>query len=242
MSHSNGNLYIDCTNGISGDMLCQGLTALSGDKTFVEEQQQLISDGLHHEAHHDHDHDAAAGATHVHGSAGSDAHAHPYTHRSYQSLIGLIDGSRLDDGVKAMTKKIYQILATAEAEVHGETLETVHFHEVGRPQAIINMVGIAAAFQTIHPAQVYCGQVIDGCGTVQCAHGEIPVPVPAVRALMNRSTLEYGTCDKSMEMVTPTGLAALLAMEPKTIHDHPEPDRILDTATAKWGLKIVLFS
>ena len=244
MSAPRINLYIDCTHGISGDMLCQGLTALCGDKTFVEEQQQLISDALRHETQHQHHHahgyDAAGSHVHGHDDAGSHTHHHAYTHRSYQSLIGLVAESQLDDGVKAMTKKIYQILATAEAEVHGETLETVHFHEVGRPQAIINMVGIAAAFQAIRPAKVTCSNVIDGCGTVQCAHGEIPVPVPAVRALMNRSSLVYGQCEKTMEMVTPTGLAALLAMDPETTQTKPEPERILETAHAEgvrqaWG-------
>jgi len=231
MTNSKVNLYMDCTNGISGDMLCQCLTALSGNRAFVEEQQQLISDGLHHESeHHQHHHD--------HGNE----HTHAYSHRSFQSLLSLIDNSPLDDGVKAMTKKIYEILGTAEAEVHGETLLTVHFHEVGRPQAIINMVGIAAAFVTINPGQVYCGKVIDGCGTVQCAHGEIPVPVPAVCALMNRSTLSYGQCEKTMEMVTPTGLAALLAMDPVTTHSQPDPAKILDTAQGLYGLKIVSFS
>jgi pyridinium-3,5-bisthiocarboxylic acid mononucleotide nickel chelatase len=67
----------------------------------------------------------------------------------------LLSDCQLDDDVKAMTLKIYTILAAAEAEVHGETLETVHFHEVGRPQAIINMVGIAAALtQSIHPRYI----------------------------------------------------------------------------------------
>lgn len=196
------NLYIDCTNGISGDMLCRCLTELCDNPSVVEEQQQLMSDELHHEVQHQ------AGHAHGHGDA------QEYTHRSFQSIQRLLADCLLDDDVKAMTLKIYTILATAEAEVHGETLETVHFHEVGRPQAIINMVGIAAALTAINPVKVYCSKVMDGMGTVLCAHGEISIPVPAVRALMKYSELEYGTKEVEMEMVTPTGLAALLAMAP----------------------------
>jgi uncharacterized protein (DUF111 family) len=209
------NLYIDCTNGVSGDMLCQGLIALCANQSFVEEQQQLISDELHHEQHH-------------HAEP-----AHGHTHRSFQSLLGLLSDCQLHDEVKTLTLKIYTILAAAEAQVHGETLQTVHFHEVGRPQAIINMVGIAAALTTINPGKVYCSTVMDGIGTVNCAHGEITVPVPAVRALMRTSNLPFGTKEVEMEMVTPTGLAALLALEPQYMNAQPNVEHIIQTSEAK---------
>jgi hypothetical protein len=149
----------------------------------------------------------------------------------------LLSDCQIDNEVKALTLKIYTILAAAEAEVHGETLETVHFHEVGRPQAILNMVGIAAALTAIDPEKVYCSKVIDGIGTVQCAHGEISVPVPAVRALMNTSTLPFGTEEIEMEMVTPTGLAALLAMEPAYIALEPGKVEVIREAMAKGTKK-----
>ncbi len=209
------NLYIDCTNGVSGDMLCQCLTNLCDKDFFVKQQQQLVSDELHHEELHQAGHEH--GHTHEHYLGHAHAPLEPYTNRSFQSILTLLSDSQLDHDVKDMTLKIYSILAAAEAKVHGETLETVHFHEVGRPQAILNMVGIAAAYTTINPGQVYCSKVIDGIGKVHCAHGEISVPVPAVRALMNTSDLIFGTKEIEMEMVTPTGLAALLAMEPKRL-------------------------
>jgi len=233
------NLYIDCTSGVSGDMLCQCLTDLCDNGSFVEEQQQLVSDELHHEAQHQADN--AHGQNHEHADGHTHSHDHqhpqPYTHRSFQSLLGLLSDCQLNDDVKAMTLKIYTILAAAEAQVHGETLETVHFHEVGRPQAIINMVGIAAALSALKPKQVFCSKIIDGIGTVKCAHGEISVPVPAVRALMDTSNLPFGNEEVKMEMVTPTGLAALLAMEPQYMAGRPEPDCILKTAKtrgARW--------
>jgi pyridinium-3,5-bisthiocarboxylic acid mononucleotide nickel chelatase len=254
---SNGNIYIDCTNGVSGDMLCRCLTDLCGNGSFVEEQQQLISDELHHEelhqtshelhheelhqASHDHSHDHSEAHTHGHDHSHdhSEAHNHnhphprPYTNRSFQSLLGLLADCRLNEDVKAMTLKIYTILAIAEAQVHEETLETVHFHEVGRPQAVINMVGIAAALTAINPRKVYCSKVIDGIGTVKCAHGEISVPVPAVKAMMNTSNLTFGTTELEMEMVTPTGLAALLAMEPQYMPTGPNPEQIIQAAKAR---------
>ncbi len=223
------NLYIDCTNGVSGDMLCHCLTTLCDNPAYVEGQQQMVRDELHHEEQHRHDHTH----NHEHSLHHDHAHPHPYTHRSFQSILTLLSDCQIDNEVKALTLKIYTILAAAEAEVHGETLETVHFHEVGRPQAILNMVGIAAALTAIDPAKVYCSKIIDGIGTVQCAHGEISVPVPAVRALMNTSTLPFGTEEIETEMVTPTGLAALLAMEPLYMDNQPLEKQLLKTAVAK---------
>ena len=238
------NLYIDCTSGISGDMLCKCLVSLCGDGSFVEEQQNWVSDELlqeQQEHHHEHQHGDA-----------DKHHTHAYSHRSFQSILTMLSGCGLDENVKAMVLKTYTILAIAEAEVHGETLETVHFHEVGRPQAIINMVGIAAALVAMNPDKVFCSEIIDGTGTVQCAHGEILVPVPAVLALMKGSNLRFSTEDVRMEMVTPTGLAALLAMEPLYMEAHPEARTIVEAAGATGdrkdpdnglhrGLKITLF-
>jgi pyridinium-3,5-bisthiocarboxylic acid mononucleotide nickel chelatase len=240
------NLYLDCTNGVSGDRLSQCLKDLCNDKSFVEAQQQLVTEELHLEqlhTHNNHNHDGSEVEAHT--------HSHAYSHRSFQSLLTMLSGCELDDDVKAMTLKIYTILAIAEAEVHGETLETVHFHEVGRPQAIVNMVGIAAALVAINPDNVYCSKIFDGVGTVLCAHGEIPIPVPAVRAMMGKSKLNYGTKDVRMEMVTPTGLAALLAMEPIMIDASPALDLITETTEAfgernalnegMTGLKAIIF-
>jgi hypothetical protein len=217
-------------------MLCQCLTNLCENPAYVEEQQQRVSDELLHEAQHQHEHTHSHDPLHhqhEHTHSNDPSHHHLYTNRSFQSILTLLSDCQLNDEVKAMTLKIYTILAIAEAEVHGETLETVHFHEVGRPQAILNMVGIAAALTTIAPAKVYCSKVIDGIGTVHCAHGEISIPVPAVRAMMNTSNLPFGTQEIKMEMVTPTGLAALLAMEPDYMVNQPEKTQLLTTAVAK---------
>lgn len=237
------NLYIDCTNGISGDMFCRCLTELCGDIAFVESQQKLISDELHHEEQHKHSHDHGHSHDHDHDHSQDHSHDHdnshgnnlpkPYTDRSFQSILSLLSQSGLDDKVKNMAQKIYTVLAKAEAHVHGETLETVHFHEVGRPQAIINMVGIAAAYVATNPEHVYCSTIMDGTGTVLCAHGEISVPVPAVSALMETSDLSFATKNVEMEMVTPTGLASLLAMEPIYMEFHAKEVQIIRTAQAK---------
>jgi hypothetical protein len=240
----NVNLYIDCTNGISGDMLCRSLTELSDDASFVQSQQDIIREALHqaehtHAHHHTHVEDHGRTEDNGHNHDGGHGQPHGYTHRSYRELQQILEGSSLDSGVKEVAQKIYAGLAVAEAQVHGETLDTVHFHEVGRPQAIVNMVGVAAGFTAIGPEQVYCSEVLDGIGTVLCAHGEIPVPVPAVRALMDASDLQYGTTGLNMEMVTPTGLAALLALDPTYLENPPAHSCVVKTVTASGDRSIL---
>ncbi len=132
-------IYIDCTHGVSGDMLCRGLTSLCGDSDYVEGQQASIF-------------------------SRDDKPAHGHHHRSFREIEALIGESQLEDPVKAIVLNIYTALAKAEAEVHKETLDTVHFHEVGRNQAIENMVGIAAAIHKLDPEYVFCSTIHDGVG------------------------------------------------------------------------------
>lgn len=208
------SLYIDCTNGVSGDMLCKGLTELCGDRAFVENQQRLVFSNEHEHSHEHSGHD----------------------HRSFVAIRDLLQNSLLDEQVKQTAINIYTALAEGEAEVHGETLDTVHFHEVGRPQAILNMVGIAAAANRLNPDQIYCSPIHDGTGTVQCSHGEIPVPVPAVKAMMKNCILKFVSEDVDMEMVTPTGLAALIGLGAKPI-DRLEPQWNVVKSTISKGTR-----
>ena len=196
-------LYIDCTNGVSGDMVLRALCDLAGteggDATLVTV----------HEHHHEHEHE------HEHGH-----HHHDHGHgRSYADVRTLIDSQEQYTAKARQTaQNIYAVIAKAEAGVHGMTLETVHFHEVGRDQAVANALGIGAALDVIGPDRILVSKINDGSGFVDCAHGRIPVPVPAVRAMMDECgktypALQFGTCaDVDTEMVTPSGLAAVIGM------------------------------
>lgn len=144
-----------------------------------------------HEHHHDHDHH--------HG-------------RSYREVKHMIQHSGFSSKARETAANIYKCIAEAEAAVHGETLETIHFHEVGRDQAIKNALGIGMALEVIAPDKILTSPVYDGKGTIICSHGEIPVPVPAVRALMSKSTFTFKQADVNTEMVTPSGLASLMGI------------------------------
>ena len=191
-------LYIDCTNGVSGDMVLRALCDLAGTDGTTAPLVGVHEH--HHEHHHDHDHE------HHHG-------------RSYAEVQTIIDGQeQFTAKARQTARDIYAVIAKAEASVHEKTLETVHFHEVGRDQAIANALGIGAALDIIRPDRILVSKINDGSGFVDCAHGRIPVPVPAVQAMMDECgtvypALKFNTCtDVDTEMVTPSGLAAVIGM------------------------------
>lgn len=166
--------------------------------------------------------EAALKSEHLH------SHDHHHAHgRSWLKVREIINHSSFSDEAKQTALNIYENIAEAEASVHGETLETIHFHEVGRDEAIKNALGIGVALEAIRKSgqeagndedeslEILTSPIYDGKGTVVCSHGEIPVPVPAVMALRAKCTYAFETADVNVEMVTPSGLASLMGIKAK---------------------------
>lgn len=194
-------LYFDCKNGISGDMVLRGLAKIAGSEEEILNSLQNI--------------DLEAAQTHAHSHDHSQDHSHAHSHahgRSWHDVKHLINGSAVSDKAKKTAINIYEKIAVAEAKVHGESLETIHFHEVGRDEAIKNALGIGIALEKINPDKIYTSEIYDGKGTIVCSHGEIPVPVPAVMALREKSGYVFRQADVNTEMVTPSGLASLMGI------------------------------
>lgn len=198
-------LYFDCTNGVSSDMVLKALTDIGDcEKKVKTAMEGLDFTGVH--VGHGHSHNGHEGHEHDHSH---EPHGHG---RSYKRVRSLIENSGFTDKAKECALCIYECIAKAEAKVHEETLETVHFHEVGRDEAIKNALGIGLALEMIGADKIYVSDIYDGKGTIVCSHGEIPVPVPAVMALCEECDFEFKQADVETEMVTPSGLAALMGM------------------------------
>jgi hypothetical protein len=116
----------------------------------------------------------------------------------------------VSNDVKTVAQQIYGVIAKAESTVHGDSLEELHFHEVGRDQAIANVVGVAACLNELKTDEVIVSDICDGHGTVKCAHGLLNVPVPAVKAMLDDCALSYRQTEYEGEMVTPSGLAMVI--------------------------------
>lgn len=205
-------LYFDCTSGISGDMVLKALLELGAD---ISEAEKMEIPMEHHEHHHA-------------------EHHHHHSHRSHSQIKELIRKSGMSSAAKETALSIYSVIARAEAKVHETDEENVHFHEVGRDEAIRNIAGIAAALENLEVQDIFCSSIHDGKGFITCSHGKIPVPVPAVMAMRENCGYPFVTDDVETEMVTPSGLGVLLGIGAEYADRMPS-GKIIKTVTAKGG-------
>lgn len=126
---------------------------------------------------------------------------------SYPEFISKISELDLDENVKETSMKVFERIALAESKVHGKTLKTVHFHEVGASDAVADVIGSIYAFYSLNlDLQKVIGLPIAvGGGRVKTAHGIIPVPAPAVVEILKGANMIGGPVDS--ELATPTGCA-----------------------------------
>jgi hypothetical protein len=151
-------------------------------------------------------------------------------HVSFSDVKEIINKCKKSERAKEKALSIYSVIAKAEAEVHKTTVSEVHFHEVGRFEAIKNIVEAAAWAEALGIDRVLCSRINDGTGFIECSHGLIPVPVPAVMAMRADSGLMFYD-DESIktEMVTPSGLAILIGLGAKYSKDMPEGKVLKET-------------
>ena len=129
-------------------------------------------------------------------------------HRSYRDIVSMLGSAPLPENVLRRALKTFEILAVAEGRIHGVSPEDVHFHEVGALDTIADVVGAAVALEHFAPTSVVASSIPLGTGTVESAHGTIPVPAPAVTAILEGVPVRAGG---EGEVITPTGAAILKA-------------------------------
>jgi pyridinium-3,5-bisthiocarboxylic acid mononucleotide nickel chelatase len=128
--------------------------------------------------------------------------------RTYAHITGMLETATLPERVRQRAQATFRVLAAAEGRLHRRPPEQVHFHEVGALDAIVDVVGNAAALEVLGVDEVHSSPVANGMGMIRSAHGAIPNPPPAVLELLQGAPT-YGV-DLAIELTTPTG-AALLA-------------------------------
>lgn len=212
------NLYFECKSGISGDMsvgalldlgasrekLDTALTSMNLDNEFKYNITKKSINGIMAtdfavilpEHHHHHEH----------------SEGHNHEHRNLDDVNQIIDKADISENAKNLAKKIFKIVAEAEAKVHGKDIQDVHFHEVGAIDSIVDIVSFAVLFNDLSPEKIYISTLSDGQGFVMCQHGKIPVPVPAVCEIVSKYKLPLKITDNNGEMVTPTGAAIAAAI------------------------------
>lgn len=217
-------LYIECKMGIAGDMLMGALYELLDEDKRTEfldkinhagipgvevKAQDSIKCGIKgthmevkvfgEEEGHNHEH--------VHH------HEHHHEHHGLHDIEEIIKGLNLSQKVKEKALIVYGQIAEAEATVHGEKPEHIHFHEVGSLDAVTDVTGCCLLMEMLGAEKVIFSPINTGSGTVHCAHGILPVPAPATARLLKGIPAYSGQIES--ELCTPTGaaLAGVLADE-----------------------------
>jgi len=162
----------------------------------------------HTHSSHSHDHPLHSGHPHDHPAHSSHPHDHP-PHHSLKEIASFIERSALSSEGKGRAIHMFERLADAESAIHGTPLESVHLHEVGALDSIVDIVGAVYGLEVLAADRVVSSPLNVGSGTVTCAHGVFPVPAPATARLLEGVPVYAG--EVRMEMVTPTG--ALLVTE-----------------------------
>jgi len=167
----------------------------------------LTEGGHTHEHGHDH-HDDLRGGGHTHGEEHGTRHAaRAHEHRGLREIRGLIGRSSLPRPVAEDALAVFDLLAWAEARVHGVPPDEIHFHEVGALDSIVDIVSAASAFHQLGAEAAWASPIHVGSGTVRCAHGVLPVPAPATLELL-KGIPAYSS-ETQGELATPTGVALL---------------------------------
>ncbi|KXS43831.1 MAG: hypothetical protein AWU59_901 [Methanolobus sp. T82-4] len=142
--------------------------------------------------------------------------------RTYPELVDLIKEASLHSRVEASALDIFSKMAEAEAAVHGvDDLEKLHFHEVGQSDALADVIGSSAAIHSLGCDSVYCTPINVGSGTIECAHGTLPVPAPATLEVLSKGKLYFRGGNEQKELLTPTG-AAILSHFARPVETFPQ--------------------
>jgi uncharacterized protein (TIGR00299 family) protein len=133
-------------------------------------------------------------------------------HRTWSDIDHLLKRADLPPRVRDRARGTFAELAGVEGRLHGVPPEDVHFHEVGALDAIVDVIGVAAALDSLAVDRIVAGPVHVGTGTVYAAHGRLPNPAPATIALLAQRGLTVVGEDIDVELTTPTGAALLAAL------------------------------
>lgn len=172
----------------------------------------MESDGharSHDETAHSHEEHAHSNdeEEHSHGE-----HAHSHEHRNLRDVTDIINHTDMTPKARQTALRIFNIVAESEAKAHGTDKEHVHFHEVGAIDSIVDIVAAAVCLDNLGIDKVCVTEVCEGYGTVRCQHGVLPIPVPAVCAVLEKYNIAIKPIGVSGEFVTPTGAAIVAAV------------------------------
>jgi uncharacterized protein (TIGR00299 family) protein len=199
--------YADCFSGVSGDMFLASLLDAGLPIDVLREGIDAL--GLPEKI------ELKLTETHKGALRASDLEVivpHSHHHRHLSDILAIINGSRLNANVKETASRVFTLLAEAESRVHGEPVEHIHFHEVGALDSIVDVTGAVIGLDALGIEKLYASPLPYGSGTVESAHGLLPLPAPATLEILTKANAPLSPLQSDAELVTPTGAALLAAL------------------------------
>ena len=199
-----------------------GISATKVDVLVDGKIADRVEDSGHahsHEHQHAHTHDHIHSHVHNHGHSHSHLHGHDHPKhgavnyhetRSLSTIKNIIRKAEIAASAQEMAIRAFELLGEAEARVHNVPIESIHFHEVGAVDTIVDIVCASVGCHALCVDRFICSPLNVGGGTVKCTHGKFPVPAPATLALL-KGVPVYSSGIQS-ELVTPTGAALVRAL------------------------------
>lgn len=233
------------SSGIAGNMIIGALVDLGANKDELKEIMEKSAEAFGKVK-------VSFNKISKHGIDSTFCHVEMIEHQppvNYPEFIEKIESLDIDEKVKETSINVFERIAKAESKVHGKTLQTVHFHEVGASDAVADVIGSIYAYYSLNLNQqkIIGLPIAVGGGRVKTAHGTIPVPAPAVLEILKDANIVGGPVDS--ELATPTGSAIYAEIcdeinefiphiKPKKIaygagkkdFDHPNILRIIETS------------
>lgn len=198
-------LFLDPVGGIAGDMLCAALIELGADLESIQDAlKDLGIPGL----------TVSTKAVQRGPFAATQflvqCDTEDHHHRTWATIRTMLEGSTLTPGAKDRSLRVFERIAQAEAGVHGCDIDAVHFHEVGAWDSIADIVGASMALDQLDVTEIIANSPPLSTGTIQSAHGTMPLPAPATLKLLEGWPVRSGPDGR--ECTTPTGAAFLAAL------------------------------
>ena len=201
------SIFIDCSLGISGDMLASAFFNLGVPHSiFLDNLVSLNIDKNYKLKFNEGDSEGIKGIV----CKKSEIQFKELS-RNLNEIKNLLLDSSLNDYVKKKSIKVFEILAEAEAVVHGHQISDVHFHELGSMDSILDIVNVCSAIDFLKPYKIYFSNPPSGKGIVSTSHGPLPVPVPTVLEIARQNKIPLMLLDDKYfgEITTPTGIALI---------------------------------
>ncbi len=199
-------ILIECSPGVSGDMLLGAFFDLGVPQTVIE--KPLVDLGLGDLYYLEFQESKSSS---IRGVKVKVEKIDKATKRNWQSIKKLILEGNLDKKLQKIIYDVFESLAIAEGKVHGINPKDVHFHEVGAIDSLVDVMGVCAALNYLNPRRVYCNEPNLGKGFVQTEHGKLSIPSPAVIELLSKTNIKIASNFDSIdgELSTPTGIALI---------------------------------